>query len=258
MLFRNASVTHHGDDRMTQNIYDDAGFFAGYSALPRSVHGLDGAPEWPALRALLPDLNGLRVLDLGCGFGWFCRFARGAGAASVAGYDVSERMLARARAETSDRAISYARADLEHLTLTPGSHDLAYSALALHYIENLDRLLAQVHATLISGARFIFSVEHPIYTAPHKPGWVTDAQGRRTWPLDAYHDEGPRSTDWLAEGVIKQHRTIATYFGLLRDAGFSVSHVDEWAPTHEQVAAHPDWALERERPPFLIMACSRN
>src|SRR5205085_9964966 len=81
---------------MTQNIYDDAGFFAGYSALPRSIHGLDGAPEWPTLRALLPDLNGLRVLDLGCGFGWFCRYARGAGAASVTGYDVSERMLARA------------------------------------------------------------------------------------------------------------------------------------------------------------------
>ena len=61
---------------MTQNIYDDSGFFEGYSQLPRSVHGLAAAPEWPALRAHLPDMKGLRVLDLGCGFGWFCRWAR--------------------------------------------------------------------------------------------------------------------------------------------------------------------------------------
>ena len=54
------------DRAMTQNIYDDDGFFAGYSQLPRSVEGLDAAPEWPALRALLPDLRGRAVLDLGC------------------------------------------------------------------------------------------------------------------------------------------------------------------------------------------------
>ena len=65
---------------MTQNIYDDETFFAGYSQLPRSVHGLEGAPEWPVLRAMLPELRGRRVLDLGCGFGWFCRFAAGEGA----------------------------------------------------------------------------------------------------------------------------------------------------------------------------------
>ena len=82
---------------MTQNIYDDPGFFDEYARLERSVHGLDGAPEWPALRALLPDLRGLRVLDLGCGYGWFCRWARESGAARVVGIDVSERMLQRAR-----------------------------------------------------------------------------------------------------------------------------------------------------------------
>ncbi len=64
---------------MTQNIYDDEAFFAGYCRLPRSVHGLGGAPEWPVLRGMLPELAGQSVLDLGCGFGWFCRFAAGEG-----------------------------------------------------------------------------------------------------------------------------------------------------------------------------------
>ena len=68
---------------MAQNIYDTPGFFDGYSRLPRSVHGLGGAPEWPAIRALLPDLTGMHVVDLGCGFGWFSRWAREQGAAAV-------------------------------------------------------------------------------------------------------------------------------------------------------------------------------
>jgi len=43
---------------MTQNIYDDDIFFAEYSRLPRSMQGLDGAPEWPALRSMIPDPSG--------------------------------------------------------------------------------------------------------------------------------------------------------------------------------------------------------
>ena len=81
--------------------------------------------------------------------------------------------------------------------------------------------------------------------------------GRKTWPVDRYLDEGPRTTDWLAKGVIKQHRTIATYFALLRRTGFAVTHIDEWGPSLEQVAAQPDLAPERERPPFLLVACRR-
>ena len=49
---------------MTQNIYDNDEFFAGYARLPRSVEGLAGAPEWPALRRPLPELRGRNVLDL--------------------------------------------------------------------------------------------------------------------------------------------------------------------------------------------------
>ena len=81
---------------MTQNIYDDEGFFVAYSGLRRSLEGLDGAPEWPTLRSMLPTMSGRRVVDLGCGFGWLSRWAAEAGGASVLGIDLSERMLARA------------------------------------------------------------------------------------------------------------------------------------------------------------------
>lgn len=242
---------------MTQNIYDDEAFFAGYSRLHRSREGLGGAPEWPALRALLPDLRGRSVLDLGCGFGWFCRWAREEGAARVLGVDVSEKMLARARAAGRDPAIFYVRADLEQLSLPSRSFDLIYSSLALHYVRDLDRLMAEVHRGLIPGGGLVFSVEHPIFTAPADPHWSTDAAGRRIWPVEGYLDEGPRSTDWLTRGVIKQHRTLATYANMLLRLGFILTRIEEWGPSAEQIAEHPEWADERRRPPFLLIAARR-
>jgi SAM-dependent methyltransferase len=242
---------------MAQNIYDNETFFAGYSRLGRSVDGLDGAAEWPALRAMLPELRGRRVVDLGCGFGWFCRWVREQGAAQVLGIDVSERMLERARTSTSDGAITYQRADMERLVLPAASFDLAYSSLALHYIEDLGRLIAQVHDALAPGGALVFSVEHPIFTAPGNPGWSVDASGHKIWPVDGYLLEGRRSTDWLARGVIKQHRTITTYVGLLLRLGFAIAHLEEWGPSDAQIAARPDWADERQRPPFLLMAARR-
>jgi ubiquinone/menaquinone biosynthesis C-methylase UbiE len=239
---------------MTQNIYDDEEFFAGYSRLRRSVEGLDGAPEWPALRALLPDLSGRNVLDLGCGFGWFCRWARQQGAAHVAGIDVSEKMLARGRAATADLRITYIRADLEHLELQAEAFDVVYSSLALHYVEHLNGLMSQIYRSLIPDGDLVFSVEHPLFTAPSQPNWSLDAAGYKIWPVDGYLNEGPRSTNWLAKGVIKYHRTLATYVNMLIRLGFSISHVEEWGPTEEQIAAQPNWADERQRPPFLLVA----
>lgn len=242
---------------VTQNIYDDPGFFEGYSRLPRSRLGLDGAPEWPALRALVPDLRGRRVVDLGCGYGWFCRWARQQGAAAVLGIDVSEKMLARAWAAAADPAIEYRRSDMERLGLPPKAFDLAYSALALHYVEDLARLFACVHRALVPAGRLVFSVEHPIFTAPAAPGWSADAAGRKAWPVDGYLYQGPRRTDWLAKGVVKQHRTVAGYVGLLLDQGFVLTHLEEWGPSDAQIAARPALAEERERPPFLIVAARK-
>jgi SAM-dependent methyltransferase len=242
---------------MTQNIYDDEEFFAEYGKLERSIRGLDGAPEWPALRALLPDLHGLNVLDLGCGFGWFCRWAREQGAAQVLGLDVSEKMLAQAATANSDATITYARADMERLNLSQASFDLVYSSLALHYIENLPGLLKNVHDALLPGGRLVFSIEHPIYMAPRDPRWLIDGDGRKSWPVDGYLEEGQRTTDWLAKGVIKQHRTIGTTLNLLIHVGFTIAHVEEWGPTKAQIVAKPELAQERERPMFLLISALR-
>lgn len=242
---------------MTQNIYDDPVFFEGYSKLSRSTEGLAGAPEWPSLRALLPDVRGLNVTDLGCGYGWFCRWAREQGAATVLGIDSSEKMLDQARKSSTDPAIIYTKADLEKLELPQASFDLAYSSLAFHYIENLRGLLGNVYRALMPGASLIFSIEHPIYMTPRHPGWVIDAQGQKTWPVDSYQREGVRVTNWFADGVTKQHRKIGTLLNLLIATGFTIAHVDEWGPTDEQVAARPELAEERERPMIMLVSARR-
>lgn len=242
---------------MAQNIYDREDFFAGYSQLGRSVEGLEGAAEWPALRAMLPDVGGLRVVDLGCGFGWFCRWVREHGAAQVLGLDLSEKMLARARAASSDTGIIYERADLDQLSLPQARFDLVYSSLAFHYVEDVLRLFETVHQALSPGGHFVFSTEHPIFMAPTNPGWSIDATGRKTWPVDQYLVEGPRSTDWLAKGVVKHHRTIGTTLNTLIRSGFTIDHVEEFCPTAEQIAAKPELAEELERPMFLLVSARR-
>ena len=242
---------------MTQNIYDDPFFFDAYSKMGRSLHGLAGAAEWPALRALLPELRGLKVVDLGCGYGWFCRWAQEQGALSVLGLDVSEKMLERARSLSGDSAITYAKADLEQLDIPPASFDLAYSSLAFHYIEDLRGLLDKIHRALVPGASLIFSIEHPIYMAPRNPDWLIDAAGRKSWPLDNYQHEGPRVTNWLADGVVKQHRTMGTLLNQLIAAGFAIAHVQELGPTDAEVAERPELAEERERPMMLLVSARR-
>lgn len=241
---------------MAQNIYDRPEFFAGYSSLVRSKEGLAGAPEWPNLRAMLPGVRDRRVVDLGCGFGWFCRWAHEQGAASVLGLDVSQKMLERA-VEASDPAIEYRRADLEELHLPAAAYEIAYSSLALHYVQDVARLFSIVYEALTPGGAFVFSTEHPVLMAPSNPGWMIDADGKKTWPLDRYFIEGQRTTDWLSKGVVKYHRTIGTTLNALIGTGFTLTHVEEFCPTAEQIAARPELVEELERPMFLLVSANK-
>ena len=68
-----------------------------------------------------------------------------------------------------------------------------------------------------------------------------------------------RSTPRRAEPSGRSTRRDArpTYVNALVAAGFALTHLDEWGPSAEQVAAHPEWANERQRPPFLLVAARR-
>ncbi|TDT15050.1 methyltransferase family protein [Ilumatobacter fluminis] len=236
-----------------QNIYDDDEFFAAYSGLLRQQIGLDGAPEWPTMRAMLPaSLDGMRVLDLGCGYGWIARWAETAGAAEVVAVDVSEKMLSRAREFDDGGRIEYVLADVDAFEPT-GSFDVVVSSLTLHYLTRLDAVLERLASSIRPGGRFVFSCEHPIYLAPAEPRFVK-GDGFSEWPVSRYHVEGERRTEWLgASGVVKYHRKIDTYFRLLSGAGFTVTDLVEWGPSAADLEDHPEWTPELDRPMILLV-----
>lgn len=198
-------------------------------------------------------LAGLRVVDLGCGFGDFARFARAAGAKAVLGVDVSARMLEVARTLTVDGDIHYAHTAIEEWATAPASVDLIVSALALHYVADFGSVADRVSDALVPGGSFVFSVEHPICTA-HPIGWQSlQDRVRAYWPVDNYAHEGARRTNWFVTGVVKYHRRFSTYLNALLQAGLTLVHVEEPEPIPEALALRPSLSDESRRPPFLLV-----
>lgn len=240
---------------MKENKYDDPSFFDKYSQMPRSVGGLNAAGEWHVLRGMIPALKNKRVLDLGCGFGWHCRYAREQGAKFVTGVDISARMLERARNFTQDEAIEYRQQAIEDIDFAEGSFDVVISSLALHYVADYETVCRKVYHCLSNGGSFVLSVEHPVFTAIAAQDWYYDEQGRRLhWPVDTYQQETVRQTRFLDTDVIKYHRTVATLLNTLVNTGFRITAVAEPQPTAEVIAAYPEMKDETRRPIFLLVS----
>ncbi len=240
---------------MKENKYDDDRFFEKYGQMTRSREGLPGAGEWPALKKLLPDLTGAHVLDLGCGYGWHCRYALEYGASYALGIDLSQKMLEKAAAMTSTPHIEYKRGAMEDIALVPKSFDVVISSLALHYVQGYDAVCRKVYGGLKSGGVFVLSVEHPVFTAQGPQDWAYGAAGEKLhWPVDRYFDEGVREAVFLGENVTKYHRTVAGYVRGLLSAGFALADLVEPMPDAAALADNPDMAEELRRPMMLILA----
>lgn len=244
---------------MKQNKYDEPAFFTSYSQMARSIGGLDAAGEWPAFRSLLPSLRDKNVLDLGCGYGWHCRYARAQQARSVVGVDISEKMITRARESTDDPAIEYRQLAIEDIDFPAESFDMVISSLALHYVEHFDITCRKVYQCLVPEGIFVLSVEHPVFTALAAQDWYYGQHGQRLhWPVDQYQHEGLRHARFLGHNVVKYHRTIATYVNTLIDANFTITRVSEPQPTQEMLDKHPDMQDETRRPMFLLIAAMKH
>jgi len=242
---------------MKQNKYDDTTFFEKYSEMDRSTKGLAGAGEWETLQKLLPGFQEKRVLDLGCGFGWHCQYAVEHGAAAVTGVDISEKMLAVARRKT-DRRIDYIHSPIEDISFAAGSFDAVISSLAFHYIASFEQIAEKVAACLVQGGDFVFSVEHPVFTASGSQDWVYDANGNILhFPVDQYFFEGQRTADFLGEKVTKYHKTLTTYLNGLIRGGFEVTGVVEPQPSAHLLHTVKGMEDELRRPMMLIISAKK-
>ena len=233
-------------------MYDDPAFFDGYQAMRSASAGLNEALEQPAMRALLPAVRGLDIIDLGCGDGSLSREFAAARAASVLAVDPSARMLELARARTPESQVRYEQAFAEQLELPTACADLVVSSLALHYVADLPVLLRAIASWLRPSGTFLASMEHPIVTAA--PGRAVE-QG---WVVADYIDEGPRRTRWYVDGVVKYHRTTASIVTAVLGAGLTLTALAEPAPTSTAVQERPDLLVHRQRPALLVVRAQRS
>lgn len=236
------------------NIYDNQAFFDAYAQMSRSQDGLAGAGEWHQLQPLFPELNGKSVLDLGCGYGWHCKYAAENGAMQVLGIDQSEKMIVEAEKRNGAETIEYRICNLQDYEYPVEAFDLVVSNLVLHYIEDLDKVYQKVYRTLKPGGTFLFNIEHPVFTAGVNQQWISEGERNLYWPVDGYYEPGERKTDFLGHEVVKQHHTLTQILmGLIR-VGFTIEAVEEAMPPEEWRAAMPD---EMRRPMMLLVKAKK-
>lgn len=238
-----------------QNIFDEDVFFAGYRKIREKDGNANELFEIPALLSILPDLNGKRVLDLGCGYGEHCKLFLARGAESVLGIDISEKMLAVARQENSDPRIRYLHMAIEDIGQLQETFDVVISSLALHYVEDFSGVATNVHRLLSPGGFFLFSQEHPLVTS-HSGGdrWTKNEAGEKLHVnISNYGVEGIRETTWFIDHIRIYHRTFSGIINTLVEAGFSIERMVEPLPSEQLLERYPDHKDLLHKPDFLLL-----
>lgn len=240
-----------------KNEYDDENFFAEYAKMSRSRNGLDASGEWHQLKPLFPPLKGKTVLDLGCGYGWHCKFAAEQGAAQVLGLDLSRKMIEEAKNRNPKEQIEYRVCGMEEYEYPENRWDCVVSNLALHYIEDIGEIFQKVYRTLKTGGVFILNMEHPVFTAGVGQDWIYAEDGKpQYWPVDNYFIPGERSTRFLGCNVVKQHHTLTQILMGLLHSGFGIEAVEEAKPPEEMMSI-PGMKDELRRPMMLLVKVNK-
>lgn len=243
---------------MKENKYDDEKFFDKYSQMQRSQQGLDGAGEWSTLKDILPDFKDKTVLDLGCGYGWHCMYAIDNGAEAVFGVDLSRKMLDIAEIKNKTPEIQYCCCAIEDYEYPKEYYDVILSSLAFHYVKDYAEVIKKIYASLKRGGQFIFSIEHPVFTAQGSQQWYFAKDGTiMHFPVDNYYYEGERKAQFLGETITKYHRTLTTYIDTLLNNGFTLQRIVEPKPPKNML--HLDGMKDEMRRPMMLIirACKK-
>ncbi len=244
---------------MTASIYDNPIFFERYLKLRENPISLNEVVEKPTMFSLLPELNGKKVLDLGCGAGGHLLHYVTLGATKVVGLDLSQAMLEQAEKDFAKNSVDptacrFYCLPMEALSeIKESGFDVVTSSFAFHYVKDLADLLTQISAKLKPQGTLIFSQEHPIVTC-FKEGerWEKINKQQVAYRLNYYRDEGQRDRNWFQQSFKTYHRTTATILNTLIQCGFTVERIEE-----PMLADQPEWYDEfkdlRHRPSLLFI-----
>ncbi|NUW35795.1 class I SAM-dependent methyltransferase [Nonomuraea sp. SMC257] len=212
--------------------------------------------EEPAFLDELGPVAGLRVLDLGCGDAAIGPPLLAAGCRGYLGIDGSTEMTRAAAATLRGTPGRVERRDIETFSAPPHTFDLVISRLALHYVADLDPVLAACRRSLSPGGRLLITVVHPVITSHEAPQATKEA--RTDWVVDDYFSTGARRRDWMGDTVTWYHRTVEDYVTALTRARFAVTALRECAPRSDRFDGDTAEFARRARVPlFLLLAGSR-
>lgn len=213
--------------------------------LPQEVLFGPWAEGETALQILGP-LDGLRVLDLGCGSGENAVVMAQAGA-SVVGMDISAFQIAQARqlAAQTGVEIELRQGDMHTPRLWEGlTVDLILAGYVLPYSPAPQQVFAHCMKALAPGGRLVLSMDHPLRGC----FWDEDAQELIGFPVRAYHDEKPIARLIDETPVRYFNRPTESWMGLLYEAGFVVTRMLE--PRTPQARVADLWPAESPLEPL--------
>jgi ubiquinone/menaquinone biosynthesis C-methylase UbiE len=209
----------------------------------------------PAFFDMLPDVDGLSGLDIGCGEGYNTRLLAQR-RARVTAIDISEVFIAHAEQaeEQETLGIEYRVASAVELPFAGATFDFATAFMSLMDIPETDRALAEAHRVLKTGGFLQFSITHPCFDTPHRRN-LRD-ENRLTYAIevgDYFRNLEGEITEWLfgaappeaKQGLPKFKiprftRTVSQWLNLLIETGFQLERIEEPRPSDETVRDCPD------------------
>lgn len=141
------------------------------------------ALEERCLLPLLNDLQGLDVLDAGCGTGRWLRHMNALGICSLRGVDSSREMLTVAR-QTCSPSVRLYLSNVLSLPLPDASVDLVIASFLVSYVKPLDTFIQEVHRVLRDGGVLLLSDLHP---DARRRGWQSTFRWQdSTYAIETY------------------------------------------------------------------------
>jgi 2-polyprenyl-3-methyl-5-hydroxy-6-metoxy-1,4-benzoquinol methylase len=214
----------------------------------------------PHLMRILGPLDGLRVLDVGCGEGYLARRMARKGA-RVWAFDWMDILISHAREEEqrSRLGIKYAVADASRRFPCPSAIHLVVANMVLKDMPRIQTTVSEAHRVLRRGGRFVLTVLHPCFCMSSSQ-WQARKSIRKKHPKVSFELEAPYTTrkEFLKTvsgsrtQIVHFHRPLSTYVSLLRRNGFLVSGL--WEPVLGPNTSCPaKYEYAAFLPPFLLM-----
>ena len=210
---------------------------------------------------MLPNLSEKRILDIGCGMGQHVMQYSKAGACSVLGIDISEKMLEYAKVNNSAEDITYRRLAFENLEQINEKFDLVTSSLAFDYVQDFLLLMKRIYCLLDEGGYLVFSMSHPISTAYDGvyDRYTRTEDGVRLYAnLHNYGIEGERRIKWVVDDYEVYHRKVSTLINDMVSAGFILEKCEESTVSEDMLKEHPDmFDGVVHQPDFIFFRCRK-